>query len=136
MDVANDDQAQQLWRLISLDSFNAPHQPTREALRLSLRNLWDSLWPHAARGSSEELFEAPDLVSAPSALISRLVPDIDWTVTLAGLLEGRLTARSPNRSSGLGPLALIAPPFVGFQDAVVEWAADTRVCHSSASTNA
>lgn len=111
-----------LWRAIRLNEFSAPKEPPSEAVRQSLRNIWDRL---RHRGDQEffALQDVPELTSAPRSLLDRLVPTPDEVPNAADAVAQLLDAQFADDNRNGPCLVLVVPPHHNVQRVFRAWAA-------------
>ncbi|MEZ4865515.1 MAG: hypothetical protein R3C14_29665 [Caldilineaceae bacterium] len=111
-----------LWRLIPLRDFESPAEPTSEAVRSRLRDLWQRLLsPPSALTDDEANVATPQLNSVPEKLLNRVVPPL-WAEEGQEAVEDALRRWSSRTTSEAGIRAFVAAPFSGVAAMAIHWA--------------
>lgn len=99
----------QLWKVCSLDEYQAPSEPTGEVVRKGVRSFWRRLLDISSPAAKET-----ELEPAEPASVKRLYPE--WDLNEAGEALGEHL--EDWLEGGAGPRVLVGPPFSATEAAV------------------
>ncbi|MEJ2670765.1 MAG: hypothetical protein P8168_00925 [Deltaproteobacteria bacterium] len=107
------------WGFIHLDQYSRPAEPSREAVRQGIFNLWRYLdW---RRKTEESVFIDKELSQVPQELLEKAAPEPDWGAALeavTAVLDTWLDAEVPGSMVQI----FVGPPYHGTAEILTAWA--------------